>query len=112
MEKNIRYGILYEYYKDLLSEKQQESIEQYHYEDLSLTEIAEIQNISKQAVSTNIKRAELLLDEYEDKLKLYRKNKDMVSFLEDLDHVVKENTDKKVYETINKMISDMISKLN
>lgn len=112
MDKNIKYGILYEYYKDLLSEKQQESIEQYYFEDLSLTEIAEIQGVSKQAVSTNIKRAELILDEYEDKLMLYRKNSEIVAFLEKLDCFIEEKVDKQAYEPINKMISEMISKLN
>lgn len=112
MDKNIKYGILHEYYKDLLSEKQQESIEQYYIEDLSLTEIAEIQGVSKQAISNNIKRAELLLDEYEDKLKLYRKNNEMINFLEKLNCFIGEKVDKQAYEPIKEMISDMISKLN
>lgn len=112
MEKNIRYGILYEYYKDLLSEKQKESIEQYYMEDLSLTEIADLQDVTKQAVSTNIKRAESILDEYEKKLKLYRKNNDLIMFLDELNHIVEKNTDRQAYETINKKILEIKSKLN
>lgn len=112
MEKNIKIGILYQYYKDLLSEKQQESIEQYYLEDLSLTEIAEIQGVSKQAVSTNIKRAESLLVEYEEKLKLYSRYNEITNTLEELSDFVREKTDRQAYETIRKKISEMISKFN
>ena len=112
MEKNIMIGTLYQYYKDLLSEKQRASIEQYYIEDLSLTEIAEIQGVSKQAVSTNIKRGETLLEEYEQKLKLYSRFNDVSNGLEELSALIYENTDKQAYETIKEKISVLMSKLN
>lgn len=112
MDKNIEIGILYQYYKDLLSEKQSEAIEQYYIEDLSLTEIAENMDISKQAVSNNIKRAERDLLEFEEKLELYRKNVELNSSLNDLSQLVKKITDDKSYKLINEKISYMISKLN
>ena len=68
MEKNVIIGILYEYYGELLTEKQSESIELYYLEDLSLTEIADVMKISKQSVSENIKRSEKALLNFEDKL--------------------------------------------
>lgn len=45
----------------------------YYYDDLSLGEIAENLNITRQAVYDNIKRAEKLLKNYEDKLHLVEK---------------------------------------
>jgi len=112
MDKNIEIGILYQYYKDLLSEKQSEAIEQYYIEDLSLTEIAENMDISKQAVSNNIKRAERDLLGFEKKLELYRKNVEMNTSLNELSQLVKKITDDKSYKLINEKISYMISKLN
>ncbi|NLW52826.1 MAG: DNA-binding protein [Tissierellia bacterium] len=112
MEKNIEIGTLYQYYKDLLSEKQAEAIEQYYLEDLSLTEIAEITGVSKQAVSTNIKRAEKLLEDYENSLKVYEKLVYLVDSLEDLSKFLEGKTDKNTYEIVNEKISDIISNMN
>lgn len=112
MEKNIEIGTLYQYYKDLLSEKQAEAIEQYYLEDLSLTEIAEITGVSKQAVSTNIKRAEKLLEDYENSLKVYEKLVYLVDSLKDLSKFLEGKTDKNTYEIVNEKISDIISNMN
>lgn len=112
MEKNIKIDILYQYYKDLLSEKQSEAIEQYYLEDLSLTEIAEIQGISKQAVSTNIKRSEKLLLDFESKLKLYSKISFLTESLEDLAKFLKNNLEDTTYKIANERISELIDKLN
>ena len=54
----------------MLKEKQKKCIESYFFNDLSLTEISENFNISKQAVSNNIKRSILELENYEKKLSL------------------------------------------
>lgn len=112
MEKNVEIGTLYQYYKDLLSEKQSEAIEQYYLEDLSLTEIAEITGVSKQAVSTNIKRAEKLLEDYESNLNMYEKIVFLSESLENLSKFLEGKTDKNTYEIINQKISEIISKMN
>lgn len=112
MEKNIEIGILYQYYKDLLSEKQSEAIEQYYIEDLSLTEIAEISGVSKQAISNNIKRSEKLLLEYEKSLKLYTKLNEISNFLEKLDLLIKDKIDEKTYSSIKYEISLLNNKIN
>lgn len=112
MEKNIEIGILYQFYKDLLSDKQSDTVEQYYIEDLSLTEIAENLQISKQAVSNNLKRAERDLLDFEEKLQLYGKSIELTKSLEDLDKLIKKSTDDKSYISIHEEISSMISKLN
>ena len=75
MEKIVEIGMLFDYYGRLLTQKQYEMIDQYYHEDFSLTEIAEIHDITKQAVSENIKRAEKKLYDYEDKLALVDRNR-------------------------------------
>ena len=111
MEKNIRFGILYEYYGNLLNKKQSEAIEQYYLEDLSLTEIAELNDISKQAVSDMLKRSEKKLEKYEEKLGLLAKLNDLQNKLEDLDTYLQDNMEEASYGKASEIISDMIKKI-
>ncbi len=75
MEKNLRYSALLSTYGALLTEKQLSTMEYYYDEDLSLGEIAENTGISRQGVRDFIKRAEEMLDFYEEKLGLQEKMK-------------------------------------
>ena len=70
MELNemIEIGILLDYYKPLLTEKQKKYLINYFEEDLSLTEIAEMNEVSRQAVYDNIRRGSKILRDYEDKI--------------------------------------------
>lgn len=70
LEKMIRMGELYDFYGQLLTPRQQEFMDLYYREDLSLGEIAERFEISRQAVYDNLRRSEKLLEEYEEKLQL------------------------------------------
>jgi len=65
--------MLYDFYHQLLTEKQKTYMELYYREDYSLGEIANETNVSRQAVYDNIKRTEQLLESYEEKLQLYSK---------------------------------------
>ena len=76
MEDIIYYSDLYDLYKNLLTEKQQEYFEEYYFNNLSLSEISENFGISRNAVSKQLAVIREKLDEYELKLKLYdKKNK-------------------------------------
>ena len=68
MEKNLNVSILLDFYGDMLTEKQREAVEYYYNDDLSLSEIADNQGISRQGVRDAIKRAEGLLFEMEERL--------------------------------------------
>ncbi|MGB3912860.1 MAG: YlxM family DNA-binding protein [Thermacetogeniaceae bacterium] len=65
-----RMALLSDFYGDLLTERQQEVIRFYYEQDLSLGEIAEHLNITRQAVHDILKRAERALEHYEEKLRL------------------------------------------
>lgn len=69
-DKKIKLGNLFEFYGQLLTEKQQEILQAYCILDLSFGEISEELGISRQAVYDTIKRSEKQLDQYEDKLGL------------------------------------------
>jgi len=68
LQKTIEISVLYDYYNQLLTEKQSDIIDLYYNQDLSLGEIAEEFNISRQAVYDMLKRTEKLLYQYEEKL--------------------------------------------
>ncbi len=73
VKKLVEIGILFDFYGKLLSERQYTSIELYYIHDLSLTEIGEELNISRQGVYDTLKRAEQKLYEYESTLGLVNK---------------------------------------
>jgi predicted DNA-binding protein YlxM (UPF0122 family) len=73
LEKKTFYNNLYDYYKNLLTPKQQMYFENYYFDDLSLAEIAKLHQVSRNAVFDQLNKIYLLLEEYETKLGLLRK---------------------------------------
>ena len=92
LEKTQRVILLMDCYSDLLTEKQKQYLILYYEEDLSLSEIADDLNVSRNAVYDNLKRAIGSMEEYEKKLHLVEKHKqrlDLIERIEDeqaLDH--------------------------
>lgn len=70
MEKKLRLADLYDHYGRLLTPKQQEILDQYCMEDLSLAEISENLEISRQAVYDTVHKVEKQLEEMENSLNL------------------------------------------
>ena len=68
MEKFVEQGYLYDFYGELLTERQQQVYESVVLEDYSLSEVAEDLGISRQGVHDMIKRCNKTLEEYEQKL--------------------------------------------
>ncbi|MBQ3797553.1 MAG: DNA-binding protein [Butyrivibrio sp.] len=73
MKKIVEQGLLYDFYGELLTEHQKEIYEAAVYNDMSLTEIAEENGISKQGVHDLIKRCTNTLQGYEDRLHMIRR---------------------------------------
>jgi predicted DNA-binding protein YlxM (UPF0122 family) len=69
-EKLVQIALLFDFYGQLLTEKQKDIIDMYYNNDLSLSEISEQLGISRQGVYDTLKRAEKTLFEYEEKLGL------------------------------------------
>ncbi|MGG2108153.1 putative DNA-binding protein [Lysinibacillus pakistanensis] len=73
LEKTTRMNFLFDFYQELLTDKQRSYMELYYLDDHSLGEIAESYGVSRQAVYDNIRRTEAMLEEYEEKLCLLDK---------------------------------------
>lgn len=76
MEKNVKISMLNEIYGKLLTQKQNEILDDYYNQDLSLSEIAENNQITRQAVRDILQKAEKKLNEYEQKLMLLKKEEE------------------------------------
>lgn len=63
----LEMTLLYDYYGELLTERQRMCFDLRHNQDLSLGEIAEELNVSRQGVYDNLSRAESLLRNMEEK---------------------------------------------
>ena len=91
MEEFIYYNELYDIYKPLLTIKQQQYFEEYYYNNLSLSEISENYDISRNAISKQINVIRDKLKGYENKLSLHKKKKKIYKALESTsDHAVAE----------------------
>ncbi len=93
MEKNVEITLLYDIYGKLLTDKQSEAIELYYNDDLSLAEIADNTGISRQGVRDNLKRAEAILYDTEDKLgiaqrflKIRKKTAEIDGIINEIEH--------------------------
>ena len=73
MEKFVEQTLLYDFYGELLTERQQQVYESVVLEDYSLSEVAEDLGISRQGVHDMIKRCNHTLEEYESRLHLVQK---------------------------------------
>lgn len=73
MEEFVRKSLLFDFYGELLTERQKEVYRKYHAEDLSLGEIAEEYEVSRQAVHDLLKRCDKQLESYEARLQLLQR---------------------------------------
>ena len=108
LEKLVEIGLLFEQYKMLLTDKQQEIVSLYYNEDYSLGEISENLKVSRQGVYDTLKRSEKILREYEAKLGLVAKMKERERFTQDIYNKV---VDIKQYLLQNRDCANLIPKL-
>ena len=92
----FRMALLFDFYGDVLTDRQKEFYDLYYNEDLSLAEIAENYGITRQGVRDVIVRAEAILTDLEDKTGLIRRFHAMRSQLDEIvraaDGILERNT--------------------
>ena len=112
MEKNVKISMLLDIYGKLLTKKQYFLLDDYYNQDLSLSEIAENEGITRQAVRDNLKKGENKLLEYEEKLEVMKKTliqeEKIAAILSQITKISNNATDKEVA----KVLEDVKNKLN
>lgn len=115
MSKNLEVSRLLDFYGMLLTDKQRETVEYYYNDDLSLSEIAENLNISRQGVRDSIKRSETILFEAEEKLGLVKNAGLLKQSLEEIRRNIDiiDEKNMKIYrsKTINESIRLILQEL-
>lgn len=105
MEKNVKVSMLCEIYGKLLTKKQLEILTDYYNNDLSLSEIAENNHITRQAVNDIIKKGESKLFDLEEKLlimeKMMKQEKLLQEVLVELSKIEETSSDKQVEKILN-----------
>ncbi len=100
IEKNVEISILCQIYGKLLTEKQYMILDDYYNNDLSLTEIAENNNITRQAVRDILKKGESKLFEYEEKIGFMKKTMEqeekIAIILSEITKIKSKSSDKEV----------------
>lgn len=106
-----RMTLLYDFYGDLLTDRQKEFYDLYYNEDLSLAEIAENYGITRQGVRDVIVRAEGILTETEDKTGIIRRFHKMQTHIQtirdSLDKVIAINEKKYQDDTLEALCLQM-----
>ncbi len=104
--KNLKISLLLDFYGAILTDKQKESLELYYNEDLSLAEIAEHAEITRQGVRDNIKRGENILLHMEDKLGFFERYADLDDTMEQLTNLAENIKDINLSHYKSKEIQD------
>lgn len=96
MENQEHIIMLYDYYGELFNDKQRKYFEDYYFDNLTLQEIAENNDVSRNAVHKQIKETEEKLNHFENILKIYEKNKKIEKLCDKID----EDTKNKILDVL------------
>ena len=111
MERKVKISILCDLYGKLLTKKQFEFLNDYYNNDLSLSEIGENNNITRQAVRDIIKKGENKLFEYEEKLEFMKRTlkqeEQIVNILQELTKIQTQFTDKQIAQILEHVKAEL-----
>lgn len=97
MKELVYYTMLYDIYGSLLTYKQKEYFEDYYFKNLSLSELATKYNISRNAIHKQLKETIKRLENYEDNLRLAKKN-------EMLERIIETISDEEIKRKLQEVI--------
>ncbi len=109
MHKVIEISYLFDFYQNLFTQRQKDLISGYYFEDLSLSELANIYSVSRQSVHETIKKSETKLFELEEKLGLVKRFQNMKMIVEKIDRNISNAMSLKEKDLIDlkKLIVDL-----
>jgi len=90
MEETLLVTTLFDYYGELLTDKQKQYFKDYYFDNLTLSEMSELYNISRNAIHKNIKETIEKLKYYESKMFLLEKRTKIKKIISNLDDNLKD----------------------
>lgn len=111
MAKNLEISYLLDFYGEMLTKKQANFLTYYYNEDLSLSEIAENEGITRQGVRDAIKRAESLLLDMESKLGLAARFSDMKKNLVEIKDCADKIYNYNLEHSLSREINDNVARI-
>ena len=110
MDDFLRAALLLDFYGDMLTDRQKQAYGMYYNENFSLREISENLSITRQGVRDLIKRADVIMVDYENKLKLIERDERLTRMADEIINMLKSISIDENPETQNK-INDVINKI-
>lgn len=111
MEKNVKVSILLQIYGKLLTEKQYTLLDDYYNNDYSLSEIGENLGITRQAVRDNLKKGEVKLFEFEEKLGIMKstakQEKKIAEILSELTQIQTKYSDEQIADILENIKNEL-----
>lgn len=118
MEKIVEQSLLFDFYGSLLTEHQQRVYQDTVFNDMSLSEAADIYGISRQGIHDLLKRCEKTMQEYEDKLQLisrFSTIREKLSGIQELSRAMADSMDEGHLQTesrqINRLAAEILEEL-
>lgn len=111
MAKNLEITVLLDFYGEMLTQKQGDFLSYYYNDDLSLSEIAENEGITRQGVRDAIKRAEGQLFEMENRLGLARRFDEVRNGLTEIVACAGEIGDYNLRHSLSREINEYSTKI-
>ncbi|WKY48830.1 putative DNA-binding protein [Eubacteriaceae bacterium ES3] len=112
MEKKVEEQYLFDFYGELLTDKQKQILEYYYYEDFSLAEIAEVMSVTRQGIFDVIKRTKSMMETYEKKLGLVRRFLKSQKIINEIQAEIRELTGLEKFSDHQDQFLRMIDQLN
>ena len=111
MAKNLEVSYLLDFYGEVLTQKQHDFLIYYYDEDLSLSEIAENEGITRQGVRDAIKRAEAQLFDMENKLGVAARFSEMAKGLDEIKSLAGEIYQYNLEHSLSREINDSAARI-
>ncbi|MBC3796554.1 DNA-binding protein [Acetobacterium paludosum] len=111
MEKKVGEQYLFDFYGELLTQKQKQILEYYYDDDYSLAEIAEVMSVTRQGIFDVIKRSKAMMQVYEEKLGLINKFLKSQILLEKIQKDLSGLADRERDDTLKSELMVVVEKL-
>lgn len=111
MNEILEQSLLYDFYGELLTDKQREIYEQYILDDLSLKEIADEMQITRQGIHETIKRSLAALYEYEGKLHLVEKFLSIKNNVKEINLLISQMKETEETDRIKSVLDEILREL-